>query len=201
MKTLFLDLASNQGTLACVDDQRTVAFHPIDHRVDDAALVPQVESVLQKAGWSYQDLTQIACVTGPGGFTSLRVAVALANALAHELNILACGIHLSDVYELGIKNKELRAVWIHSTKKTAVFIRDLDSPDSESRLVTLEELGSIIKKKMLWTGELIPEHRKILDDAGAEEAPFKKLEEVLPEFLKKQKYKKKIIQPWYGRGW
>ena len=50
-------------------------------------------------------------------------------------------------------------------------------------------------------GELIPEQRKVVDEAGAQEVSLRPVEEILPEFLWKQSYKKQILQPWYGRGW
>ena len=105
--TFFLDLASHSGSLICVDDDRVVASVTIDHRVDDAALVPHAEGVLSAAKWNYTDLTQIACVVGPGGFTSLRVAVALSNTLSHELKIPLCGVHLSELYAARVDRKSV----------------------------------------------------------------------------------------------
>lgn len=212
MHTLFLNLASHSGLLACVADDAIAASHPIDHRIDDSQLIPKVEEVLKKTGWSYRNLTHIACVVGPGGFTSLRVAVALANALSHELQIPSCWIHLSDLYFVRMSAETSPrlgsgralspltndALWLHSTKKYELFIRE---SEGESRCITLEELKIHIKKGTTWAGELIPEHRKIVDAAGAKEASLRPLEDVLPSFLQQRMYKKQILQPWYGRGW
>ncbi len=205
MHTFFLNLASHSGILACVTDDRVVSSFAVDHRIDDAALVPHVEAVIKEAGWSYADLTQIACAVGPGGFTSLRVAVALSNALSSQLGIPVCGIHLSDLYESRITNLESRiAFWCHSTKKQELFIRgfgDVTKEFPEPQCVTLDDLQKVIKKGSGWMGELIPEHRKIVDDAGVQEVSLRPAEDVLPSFLKIQKYKSQILQPWYGRGW
>ena len=103
---LFIDLASNHGTLACVAEDRTVALHSIDHRIGDHELIPVLEALLKKAKWQYTDLTHIACVTGPGGFTSLRSGVTLANTLSDQLQIPLCGIHLSDVYAARVETCE-----------------------------------------------------------------------------------------------
>ena len=205
MKTLFIDLASHSGLLACATEKQVVASDAIDHRIDDAVLLPHVEGVLSKAGWSYADLTQIACVIGPGGFTSLRVAVALTNALSHELNIPSCGIHLSDVYATrSAESTSSPLTWLHSTKKHELFLREFGANDQdapETRCVTVDELRTILQKGMLWTGELIPEHRAMVDEAGVAELPLRPLEEVLPELLQKQEYTQQILMPWYGRGW
>lgn len=206
MRTLYIDLASHDGLLACMTGEAVAAAVPVNHRIDDAALMPLVEGILVNAGWSYRDLTQIACVIGPGGFTSLRVAVALANAVSHELGIPSCGIHLSDLYESRIQNDESqKALWVHSTKKHELFIRgfgDTQKKFPESACITTDELVRAVRERPLqWMGELIPEHRKIVDESGAKEAPLRPLEETLPEFLKQPNYQKQILTPWYGRNW
>lgn len=210
VKTLFVDLASHQGCLACVEDDRVVASFPVDHRIDDAELMTHVEDLLSRAKWSYPDLTNIACVVGPGGFTSLRVAVALANAMSHELGVPSVGVHLSDLYGTRIadyvlrnENSEIRnskseTIWLHSTKKNELFIREVSAP--EARCITIDELKTTLKRGM-WMGELIPEHRTIVDAAGVTEAPLRPAEDILPAFLQQQMYKRQILQPWYGRGW
>lgn len=45
-------------------------------------LVPLVEQVLGKAGKTYEACDLVACAVGPGGFTSVRVGVAAARAIA-----------------------------------------------------------------------------------------------------------------------
>ncbi len=217
MQTLFLDLASHAGLLACVTNERVAASSLIDHRIDDAALVPQVEDLLLKTGWSYPDLTHIACVVGPGGFTSLRVAVALSNALSHALKIPSAGIHLSDVYcartppppsplpHASLRSaRERGSIWLHSTKKHELFIRGfgaLAKEFSEPECVKVEDLQKKLTAGMQWIGELIPEHQKIIDDLGLQPALLRPVEEILPEFLGQQSYAKQILVPWYGRGW
>lgn len=55
------------------------------------ALLPMIEAVLADAGADYAALTHIACDVGPGGFTSLRIGVAAARAMALALRVPACG--------------------------------------------------------------------------------------------------------------
>jgi tRNA A37 threonylcarbamoyladenosine modification protein TsaB len=139
-------------------------------------------------------------VDGPGGFTSLRVGVATANALSDALGIPSVGIHLSDLYRAKIPtpNPEI-PMWMHSTKKNELFIRESASDDPQH--ITLDQLPGYLKKGGGWTGELIPDQRAIVEEAGMTEAALRSLADVLPDFLTGLEYKKQILHPWYGRGW
>ena len=216
MKALFLDIASNTGCLACVTNDRTVHLEAIDHRIDDSAFTVLIEEVIKKAGWSLKDLTHIACVMGPGGFTSLRVGVAAANALAYGLGIAVAGVHLSDVYAarfLQVQSSKLETnsnsgkvlkkeniVWLHSTKKTQLFVRLFNEDVSATRCVNLDELKSVLQSGS-WTGELLLAHKKVVEQLGLKEAELRPLEEVLPQLVASERYGKETILPWYGRGW
>ncbi len=55
-------------------------------------LVPMLDEVLADAGLQWRDLDAIAVGTGPGNFTGIRIAVALARGLALGLGIPAVGV-------------------------------------------------------------------------------------------------------------
>ena len=198
MQTLFLDLASNQGSIACVADDRVLATTTINHRINDSELTGLLVGTLEKAGWTFKDLTQIACVIGPGGFTSLRVGAAAANALAFALKIPAAGIRLWELYENRVAEK--KCVWIHSTKKTQMFVHRFGDA-GEPQCIDLTALSAHVKSGDHYTGELIPEHQKIAAEIGLVESKLAPIDEVLPQFLGLQIYKNETLVPWYGRGW
>ncbi|MBI3331541.1 tRNA (adenosine(37)-N6)-threonylcarbamoyltransferase complex dimerization subunit type 1 TsaB, partial [Candidatus Peregrinibacteria bacterium] len=211
MNCLFFDLASHNGLLACVKDDAMIASKLVDHRLDDHELVPAVEKLLRDAGWTYQDLKQIACMVGPGGFTSLRVAVAFANTIAWSLKIPSGRIHLSDLYAARVGSGRLQSaaaesdfVWLHSTKKTEFFVRGFGSYKKkwpEPVHITLEDLVKNLSKGISICGELIPEHRSVIAGAGVHELPLQNAEAILPAFLKNVSFENKTLEPWYGRSW
>ena len=200
MNALYLDLASAQGTLALCTEEAVVCLEQLKNRATDAEIKGCLESSLDKAGWKHADLTHIACVLGPGGFTSLRMATSWVNGLGYGLNIPKAGIHLSEVYgeRLAISDERL-ALWLHSTKKELVFVRQ--SSENEPVLMELDELKEHLVNHTHFMGELIPEHREIVEDAGLVEAELTSLEEVLPGLVSSLDYSEDLLQPWYGRGW
>lgn len=215
MKCLYIDLASNKGLLALVMEQSVAAAEHIDHRVGDHELMPRLENLLRVAGCGFHDLTQIACVIGPGGFMSLRVGVALANVLSDRLDTPVAGIHLSDLYAARIPpplhpspnggGEGGRGVlWLHSTKKQELFVRSLDPKGQwpEATHMKLEDFLQSVEQPMHWIGELIPEHQVAIATVGTLYAMSPQdMEQILPAFLHRQVFKKQILEPWYGRGW
>ena len=227
MRTLFLDLASHHGLLACVTTSSVLASRTIDHRIGDHELVPLIKGLLNDADWGYPDLTQVACVVGPGGFTSLRVAVAYANALVWGLKIPVAGVHLSDLYQARVGAQHRGAVpllWLHSTKKHSttpsglrgageLFVRGFGTFEKEfpeAACVTVEDLvgarHGVPLHNAHYVGEIIPEHESILTKHGFQQVETTPLIDVLPSFLSQQNfsvgaYGHTPLQPWYGRGW
>ncbi|HEY9023496.1 MAG TPA: tRNA (adenosine(37)-N6)-threonylcarbamoyltransferase complex dimerization subunit type 1 TsaB [Burkholderiaceae bacterium] len=94
MKLLAIDSATERLALAAVDDGRAAgaplvrAACRIEHLDLDggaaasAQALPMLIALLQRAGWTFADLDAIAFGRGPGGFTGLRTACAVAQGLA-----------------------------------------------------------------------------------------------------------------------
>lgn len=225
MKTLFLDLASHSSApgegvcVACVSNNETVAIRFMDHRIGDSGILPALEEVLTEAAWTPKDLTNIACVTGPGGFTSLRVAVTLANTWADQLLVPVAGIHLSDLYgsrvacaahvevetcDSHVSTTGKTFIWLHSTRKTHLFIRGFGECAKvwpEPTLLSVEEIVASLPDGAYLTGEIIEEHRSALAAKNPVYCPLASIHDVLSAFLGQQTYHSSLLLPWYGRGW
>lgn len=202
MRILFLDLAHHDGSVACVTETETIARRAVDQRLRDDGLVPLIDEVLAAAQWKAEDLTAIGCITGPGGFTSLRVAVATANALAWERKIPVRAVHGSDLWAARLTSPD--ALWFHSTRLDQVFARGFGQHARlwpEAGLQTLDTILKAAPQGSAWMGELIPTHAEKLAPLRLVPAPLKPVEEVLPGLLAHASGSAAPIDPWYGRGY
>ncbi|MBP9750806.1 MAG: tRNA (adenosine(37)-N6)-threonylcarbamoyltransferase complex dimerization subunit type 1 TsaB [Candidatus Peribacteraceae bacterium] len=202
MRALFLDLAHHDGSVACVTETATIVRRAVDKRLRDDGLLPLIEETLAAAGWRAEDLTHLACVTGPGGFTSLRVAVAAANALAWERGIPVKTIHGSDLWVARSLTPD--AVWLHSTRQDQLFARGLGALASlcpEPALRTITELLAIVPAGSSFLGELIEPHAQALASLKLQPAGLRPIEEVLPALLAAAPEAPAPVDPWYGRGY
>ena len=96
MRLLAIDSATERLALAAVDDGRSDASSALPARTAcrvealdleggasaSAQALPAALALLQRLGWGFADLDAIAFGRGPGGFTGLRTACAVAQGLA-----------------------------------------------------------------------------------------------------------------------
>jgi tRNA threonylcarbamoyladenosine biosynthesis protein TsaB len=65
----------------------------------DARLAPVVETLMQRTGVGFADLSRVAVVVGPGSFTGVRVGVAFARGLGLSLDIPIVGVSSLEAIE------------------------------------------------------------------------------------------------------
>src|SRR4051812_31650006 len=81
--SLAIDASTYVGTVAVIHDERVVARGEATMRGREAeALMPAVADTLRRAGVSAHDLSRLVCGSGPGSFTSLRIAASIAKGIA-----------------------------------------------------------------------------------------------------------------------
>lgn len=87
MKVLAIDTSNQPLLVALAENGQIVSSFktnkPKNHSVD---LLPAVQNLLKEAGWSLQDLDQIAVAKGPGSFTGLRIGLTVGKVLADTLD-------------------------------------------------------------------------------------------------------------------
>ena len=85
---LGIDTATDQASVALgVPGAEPLEENIAGARRHAAALLPMIQSLLQKAGASLDDVRGIVLSDGPGSFTGLRVGASAAKALVHARNL------------------------------------------------------------------------------------------------------------------
>jgi tRNA threonylcarbamoyladenosine biosynthesis protein TsaB len=83
MLTLCLDASTAEGTVALLRDGAVVAASVAAMRGENSErLMPTVVEMLRAQDATASDISAVACGAGPGGFTSLRIAAAIAKGFA-----------------------------------------------------------------------------------------------------------------------
>ncbi|MFU8878099.1 MAG: tRNA (adenosine(37)-N6)-threonylcarbamoyltransferase complex dimerization subunit type 1 TsaB, partial [Wenzhouxiangellaceae bacterium] len=84
---LAIETATRACSVALIHDGRLLQRSGMDARMHAEVLLPWIGELLAEAGIGYHDLDALAVDRGPGGFTSLRIGLGIAQgiALAHDL--------------------------------------------------------------------------------------------------------------------
>jgi tRNA threonylcarbamoyladenosine biosynthesis protein TsaB len=81
--TLVIDASTYVGTVAVLRDGHLVSDGSAAMRGRDSeALMPAVADCLSRAGAKPRELSRVVCGSGPGSFTSLRIAASIAKGVA-----------------------------------------------------------------------------------------------------------------------
>jgi tRNA threonylcarbamoyl adenosine modification protein YeaZ len=94
---LVLDTATSTIVVAAgTSDGEVLASEAFEGRYRHSQeLLPAVDRLLGQAGLRLRELSAVIVGTGPGAFTGLRVGLATAKTLAHELGVPVLGIPTS----------------------------------------------------------------------------------------------------------
>lgn len=85
---LVLEASTAAGSVALIAGGLLLAHRAVGMGAGrDDHLFPAVQSLLAEVGGSPQDLSGVVCGAGPGSFTSLRIAAAIAKGLAHGASV------------------------------------------------------------------------------------------------------------------
>lgn len=69
-------------------------------------VLPAIQEMLQKTDKTWEDLSEIFVVKGPGSYTSLRVGITIANTLAWKLDIPMLTTDTFEIWEARLSEKE-----------------------------------------------------------------------------------------------
>jgi tRNA threonylcarbamoyl adenosine modification protein YeaZ len=95
---LALNTAQSVHELALLNGDKLLCERRWTNAKEDVEkLVPTLQEMLDEAGATKQDLTDLLVIRGPGSFTSVRVGIAFMNALAEGLH---AKLYTLDTFEL-----------------------------------------------------------------------------------------------------
>lgn len=93
MKILTLESSSVSASVCVTEDTRLLAqsFQNCG-MTHSATLLPMIDHVMTASRLTMDDIDAVACVTGPGSFTGIRIGVATAKGIADGKNLPCIGV-------------------------------------------------------------------------------------------------------------
>ena len=134
--TLALDAATYHGSVAVLRGTVLLAEREVAMRGErEERLMPAVAEALAEAGASAGDIARVVCGAGPGSFTSLRIAAAIAKGIAAargvalfelpSLALLIAGSALPPGRYLAVLDAMRDEAYVHGYERTATGLREI----------------------------------------------------------------------------
>ena len=159
MLTLAFDTATSVATSALVEDGRVLG-----ERVGlPGRLLEDVNELLVGADAQPTELRRIVAGTGPGSFTSLRMGLAAARALALALDLKVAGVSTLAALASGAPG----ALPVIDARRREVFTL----VDGEPVAIGPDGLGNSLLQGRICVGDGAVRYRDVLEAGGAEIPP------------------------------
>jgi tRNA threonylcarbamoyladenosine biosynthesis protein TsaB len=157
--TLAFDTATNVATSALVEDGETLG-----ERVGlPGRLLEDVNELFVGAGVEPTALDRIVAGTGPGSFTSLRMGLAAARALAFALDVPVAGVSTLEALASGAPG----ALPVIDARRREVFTLIDGGPVA----IGPDRLSNSLLQGRMCVGDGAARYREVLERAGAEVPP------------------------------
>ncbi len=127
MIVLAFESTARAASVAVCDEQRVLGCYDIDNGLTHSELLlPMAEQLMKTLGLSFSDVELLACTTGPGSFTGVRIGTALVKGLALGKNIPCVGVSTLESLAENLSGIDGVVVPVMDAKRgqfyTAVFV-------------------------------------------------------------------------------
>ena len=131
MRILALDAALARCGAAVVIDDRVVAFRlRVGARGHSAELAVMAGEVLAAAGLTAAQLDGIGVTVGPGSFTGLRAAIALARGIGLAARVKVVGVTVAEAMAAALPSLSGRRLWVAiDSRRGRVFLHRGGAPE------------------------------------------------------------------------
>src|SRR4051812_10051197 len=93
-----IETSGRHGSVVVAEGERVVGERVLSPELRHAVeLMPAIDELTRAAGWSPDSIEQVYLSLGPGSFTGLRIAVAIARGMAQAIGVKIVGVPSLDV--------------------------------------------------------------------------------------------------------
>ena len=168
---LAIETSGRVGSAAVAEDGRAVDEESFPHGLKHAAeLVPMIDRLCRRRGWTPRDVDEVYVSAGPGSFTGLRVGITVAKTLSFATNAKLVAVPTVEVLALNAPPAARQVVIVLDAKRDQIFTARLARAEGSEEWETVEaaHLGSLTDvlgrspRPVYLIGEGIPYHQKFL---------------------------------------
>lgn len=169
MLLLAIDSSTSIGTVALRDDNGLVGLLTVSVDLTHSeGLMPALDALLQRCGKSIAEVGAVACCSGPGSFTGLRVGLAAGQGIAAARGIPAVSVSSFDCFAWAAPHAGIKLCPIVTARKGWLYARFYrwqngePLPQSDPLYLTDDDFIKEIQEPVMIYGPGLPERRDML---------------------------------------
>ncbi len=176
MIVLAVDTSGPVCGVAVLQNDMILAEHMVqNHMTHSCNLMPMIDGALRDAGIMLGEVHRIACVTGPGSFTGVRIGVSTVKGLAHGKDIPCVPVDALQAMAAGVGSFEGVICPIQDARAGQVYGAAFRAGLPPERLMEDQPLAlsdylnrlRSLGQRFLFLGDGMPVHRRaILESMG-----------------------------------
>lgn len=125
MKILAIDTTSEVCGVAILDDENLIVENSLCNGLTHSEnLMPLVKEALENSKLDLKNIELIACCTGPGSFTGIRIGVASVKAIAEVNNLKVAEVTSLESLAKNIKNNSSTKVSLIDARNNQCYLRN-----------------------------------------------------------------------------
>jgi tRNA threonylcarbamoyladenosine biosynthesis protein TsaB len=180
MKILAIETTGGPSSAAVLDGNKIIGEFTLNNKVNHSeTIMPIVESLMKMLDMALSSMDYIACSSGPGSFTGLRIGAATAKALAHGAKRPLVMVPTLDALAYNVLEKESLIIPIMDARRGQVYTAIYENNGkiirkSDYMNIEFTELLSKIDKggKAVFLGDGIVNYEDLIKERGYAIAPL-----------------------------
>lgn len=172
MKILGIDTTGQTASAALVEEDKLIAEFTLNYKLTHSqTIMPMIAEILERTETAKESIDCIACASGPGSFTGLRIGAATAKGLAlgmgkpvvavPTLDALAYNIFETDKFICPImdaRRGQVYAAFYQWEEGKLIRLSDYMAEPIE----TIMEIAEDFEYEVIFLGDGVPVHREKL---------------------------------------
>ena len=174
-RALALETTSRRAAVALVEGVRVVAEDAFAAGLNHTAgLLPMVEALVRRQGWTPRDLDHVYVSVGPGGFTGTRVGVTLAKTFAFATGAKLVAVPTPRVIVENLTAEARTAAVVVDARRGKIWTQRFERGDGKpgrwlpldaGGLTTMADLAALLPRPAWLVGEGVAYHNEPLASA------------------------------------
>lgn len=146
MKILAIDTSSAICSVAILEDDKLIdEINLNDGKTHSENLMPILDNILKKNNIEIKEIEMIACSTGPGSFTGIRIGVASIKPIAEVLNIKVASVTSLETLAMNIEDADI-IVSLIDARNNQVYCGIFDNNYNKKQEYLADDINVVIEK-------------------------------------------------------